>query len=591
MADPQPSVNHPNLRFGKHGAPAPFEVVMPRLQSRTRTAERAGTVRKLLLAASALLPISTVSVPAQNLELRGEVSESAILSDQRAKTREMAQAQAQGTTSTSGLPSAVYRPSSATGDGADAGLATGSIFATQQSTDAFSDDEPMPLRRRPATAASEAEQATGNETSTARQEDDSLKNLPANSRATTVDAEDEIRLNPRAERTGAIEAATRDRQETDPFAPTGIRIGSFTLRPSVEQGITSTSNADSSNGGRPATLSETALRLNATSDWSTNSASIDGYVLLRKTLSGDEVEDARGRLDTNLDIDLDNEWRAVGKLGYEAAPESASSPVVISGTTSEPLRQTIDGSLGIEKDVGKARIGLTGAVERDTYGDAELSMGGLLSQKDRNSTLYTATLRTGYEVSPALTPFLEFEAGRRLYDERIDTGGFERSANRLGTRAGLEFDLGEKLAGEFSAGWLRESFDDNRLAPISAATVNADLRWSPERGTTIGLRGTTAVEGTTTPGEGGSILYSGRLSAERQIRANLTATALLGLDWRDYSGSDGHDLIFSAEAGLTWWLNRYAGITTRARHETLSSNLPGRDARTNSIYVGLTLRR
>ncbi|OJU52418.1 MAG: hypothetical protein BGO03_07690 [Mesorhizobium sp. 61-13] len=566
---------------------------MPRLQSRTRTAERARTVRMLLLAATALLPMSTISVLAQNLELRGEVSESAILSDQQAKTREMAQAQAaRGTTGAGGAPSAIYRPSSAgaVADNTDTGLSTGSIFGAQQPTDTFADDAPPLPRRRPAATSSEPEQASTDETSLPAQDDDPAQDLPTNSRATTIDAEEDLRLNPRAERTGAIESAPRER-EADPFAPIGIRVGSFTLRPSVEQGITSTSNADSSNGGRPATLSETALRLNATSDWSTNSANVDGYMLLRKTLSGDEIEDARGRLDTNLNIDLDNEWRAVGKLGYEAAPESASSPVVITGTTSEPLRQTIDGSLGIEKDVGKARIGLTGAVERNIYGEAELSTGGLLSQKERDSTLYTATLRTGYEISPALTPFLELEAGRRLYDERIDTAGFERSADRLGARAGLELDLGEKLAGEFSAGWLRESFDDNRLAPISAATVNADLRWSPERGTTIGLRGTTAVEGTTTAGEGGSVLYSGRLTAERQIRANLTATALLGLDWRNYSGSDGHDLIFSAEAGLTWWLNRYAGITTRARHETLSSNLPGRDAKTNSIYVGLTLRR
>ncbi|KQZ86957.1 hypothetical protein ASD64_05700 [Mesorhizobium sp. Root157] len=567
---------------------------MPRPQSRTRTAERTRTVRTLLLAASALLPISTNSLLAQNLELRGEVSESAmILSDQQAKTQEMTQAQAaQSGTAAGGLPTPIYRPlsQSAAGDDDDTTISTGSIFGAQPATNTFAEDlVPLP-RRRPPTTASGTAPAAGAENATSPSEGEAEEDTATNRRASTIDAEDDLPLDPRVERTGAIETLAR-LPEADPFAPTGIRVGSFTLRPSVEQGITATSNADASNGGRPAALSETTLRLNAISDWSTNSASIDGYVLLRKTLSGEEVEDARGRLDATLNIDLGNEWSAVGKLGYEAAPESASSPVVIVGTASQPLRQNIDGSLGIEKNVGKARIGLTGAVERDIYGDAKLSMGGLLSQKDRNSTLYTATLRTGYEISPALTPFVEIETGRRLYDERVDTGGFERSATRIGGRGGLELDLGEKLAGEFSAGWLRESFDDDGLAPISAATVNADLRWSPERGTTIGLRGTTAVEGTTTAGEGGSVLYSGRLSGERQIRANLTGTAQLGLDWRDYSGSSGHDLIFSAEAGLTWWLNRYAGITTRARHETLSSNLPGRDAKTNSIYVGLTLRR
>ena len=222
----------------------------------------------------------------------------------------------------------------------------------------------------------------------------------------------------------------------------------------------------------------------------------------------------------------------------------------------------MNGSLGIEKDVGKMRYALTGAVEHDFYGDAKLSDGTSLSQKDRNSTLYTATLRTGYEISPAITPFTEIEVGRRTYDLRFDTDGFERSSTQLGARAGLQLDMGEKLSGEFSAGWLREAIDDDRLEAISGATTNADLKWSPERGTTIGLTGKTTVEGTTTAGQSGDILYSGRLTGERQIRANLAGNAALGLDWRDYIGIDGHDMTLSAEAGLTWWLNRYAGLTT-----------------------------
>ncbi|TIW88650.1 MAG: hypothetical protein E5V52_01325, partial [Mesorhizobium sp.] len=122
-------------------------------------------------------------------------------------------------------------------------------------------------------------------------------------------------------------------------------------------------------------------------------------------------------------------------------------------------------------------------------------------------------------------------------------------------------------------------------------SLHADLKWSPERGTTIGLTGKTNVETTTTAGESGDILYSGRLTGERQIRANLTANSALGLDWRDYTGSDGHDLILSAEAGLTWWLNRYAGLTTRVRTEKLTSNLPGRDYTANSVYLGLKVQR
>lgn len=45
------------------------------------------------------------------------------------------------------------------------------------------------------------------------------------------------------------------------------------------------------------------------------------------------------------------------------------------------------------------------------------------------------------------------------------------------------------------------------------------------------------------------------------------------------------------EAGLTWWMNRNAGITARARHEVQESTLPGRDWDATSVWLGMTLRR
>ncbi|WP_167514796.1 outer membrane beta-barrel protein [Mesorhizobium intechi] len=583
---------------------------------------RGKAVCALLLATSMFALLRPASLHAQETELRGEVSESAILSDQQRKARQLALAtqgqQQSANTAQDDTPPRTYLPASAGAVPDDTGTdaATGSIFDPPQATDDTATDNPTPPkpRRRPSTAGQNAtgqdkakadaktadkskkkKKATAATTATTQAATDDSDSAvadqeAANRRALTVDSADRQKLDPGAERTAAIEGQNK-KAEDDPFQPTGVKWGSFVIRPSIEQGMTATTNGDSSSAGTSALLSETALRFTAVSDWRENSATIDGYGLFRETVSGYRVHDAQGRIEGQLNVDLDNELRAIAKLGYEAVPETASSPNAIAGVSTQPLRQTIDGSLGLEKAVGKMQYTLTGAVSHDFYGDAELSDGTTLSQKDQDNTLYTATLRAGYEISPALTPFTEIEVGRRAYDQRIDNEGFERSSTRLGARAGLQLDMGEKLSGEFSAGWLREAIDDNSLEPISGATVNADLKWSPERGTTIGLTGKTTVETTTTAGESGDILYSGRLTAERQIRANLTANAALGLDWRDYVGIDGHDRILSAETGLTWWLNRYAGLTSRVRTEKLTSNLPGRDYTANSIYLGLKVQR
>ncbi|RWA72979.1 outer membrane beta-barrel protein [Mesorhizobium sp.] len=581
-------------------------------------------VSTLLVAASVLALLRPAPAFAQETELRGEVSESAILADQRRKARQLRaqgsldQAAPAAQTAEDQTQANPYEPASlgAVPDDDQAAGATGSIFDQPQATDdPFADDQTAARPRRPSTARQRAADAstkkdakaadkkkvkkkpgetTGSTTRTAvagDQADTAATDQDGpNRRALTIDSVDRQKLDPGAERTGSIEGQ-KVKPEDDPFAATGIKVGTFVFRPTLEQGFTATSNADASSGGRPAVLSETALRFSATSDWRENSALISGYGIFRNTLSGQKINDAQGRIEGQLNVDLDHELRAIAKLGYEAVPESASSPDAITGVTSQPLRQTVDGSLGVEKDVGKMRYTLTGAVTHDFYGDAKLSDGTVLSQKDRDSTLYSATLRTGYQVSPAVTPFAEVEAGRRVYDLRLDSNGFERSSTRLGARAGLELDMDDKLSGEFSVGWLREAIDDDRLPANAGPYVNADLKWSPERGTIIGLTGRTTIESTTAANESGDVLYSGRLTGERQVRANLTANSSLGLDWRNYTGSDGHDLILSAEAGLTWWLNRYAGLTTRVRTEKLTSNLPGRDYVANSVYLGLKVQR
>lgn len=403
----------------------------------------------------------------------------------------------------------------------------------------------------------------------------------------TVEPDAEALEASRALRVAPVEALPRtDTAETDPFAPVGLRVGTFILRPSVETGLTASSNASRTPEGSSGVLAETTLRLDAQSDWSEHSASLLGVGRFRKSVSGDDdVEEVEGTLDANLLFDLGHDWRARAGASYSVEPEAPADRDAVEGAEEQPIDQTIEGGIGLEKDLGPLRLAGTASVERDLYGEAELASGGEIDQSSRDSTLGLVTLRTGYALSPALTPFVEVEAGRRLYDETGD-----RTATRLGARAGVALDLREKLSGELSAGWLREEFDSDAFEPIGGPSLNASLKWSPVRGTVVGLRATTTVEGTTTENESGSLIHDLRLDVERTLRANLTAEAAFGASLRDYVGVDGRDLTLIGEFGATWWLNRNLGLSGRFRHERLDSDLPGREYRENSIFVGTKLQ-
>jgi hypothetical protein len=406
-----------------------------------------------------------------------------------------------------------------------------------------------------------------------------------NRRVERAGRRDAVRLNQRV----APVQGSYVRREDNPYAPVGFRVGTFNLYPSLEQGLEATSNASDSPAGDDAVLSQTRLQLRGHSDWSRHRLDVNGDLVYEDAVSGDYDAELRGSAQAALRIDISHSLSGLARLSYEAERESVSSPLALTGVDRQPIRHRISGEAGLEKGLGPLRFAVTGNITRDRYGDAQLSDGTELSQDDRNSTLALARLRAGYEISPALMPFIEVEGGRRFYDETYDSAGYERSATRVGVRAGVAVDIAEKLAGEFSIGWLSEDFDDDRLDDLSGLALAGSLQWSPMRGTNVFLDGTTTVEGGT-GGDSGSLLYTSRLRVERALRSNLTGELALGADWRDYQAGD-HDLTLHAEAGLTWWLNRYAGLVSRIRHERRTSSMASREYDSSSIFVGMRLQR
>jgi hypothetical protein len=535
--------------------------------------------RRILLATVGLVALSAHAV-AQDAALRGELP--------AADIRRQADQSATALSPALSLPP--YRPASA-GAVPDEPVDGASLFPSE------TDPEPAAapaMPRRAATTRQERADAQAVRTGgPAAAEPAEPVVEPVQGRAQRVDALDE-EVNRRVEaenaRLDAIETGTIE-QEENPYAPLGLRLGTFDATVTLDQGILWSSNINTTQQGGEAFVSQTELRLRAVSDWSSHSAEINAVGIFQKSVSGEDFKETELGIDGSLAYELGRDMTVTATAAYRLAPEAASSPVILPATDSEPLNHEISASLGVERSLGRTRLSLTGAVDREIFSDFEGLCCGTVSQADRNFTLTTVALRTGYEVSPAFTPFIEGEIGRRNYDVEQDTSGYRRSADRFALKGGVEIDLSEKIEGEVSLGWLRESFDDDRLVPVSALLLDGVLSWSPMRGTTLRLTGNTSVEGSTTAADSGSVLYTSRLELLREARPNLTLGLLGGISFRDYVNSSDTETTLSAEASATWWMNRFAGINGRVRHERFDSTRPNRDYDESSIYLGLKLQR
>ncbi|MBA4785118.1 MAG: outer membrane beta-barrel protein [Rhizobiales bacterium] len=388
-------------------------------------------------------------------------------------------------------------------------------------------------------------------------------------------------LDPPADDPATEEAATL------PGDPTGIRLGTLLLRPSIGQSINRETIRDGDTETKRNYLG-TTIRGTLTSDWARHQLSVTGETVIERNLGGGEQPKPEGQIDANLRLDLADETIANISAGYDFEREDNSDPNAIGGASAQSGVHQFNGGLTLERDASILR-GLAGlGISREIYGDAQLQDGSSLDLGDRDHTLIDGRLRLGYELSPALIPFVEVRGGRNFYDRTQDSAGYERSSWTYGGRGGVEFDLSEKLRGELGLGYERVEYDDSRLAALDGLTVDGRTVWSPQRGTELELALRTTLQDATAAGASGWVEYNLAATLTHQLRHNLVGRLTGGATERVFPQASDETTWISG-AGLTWSLSRYLDLTGAVEYEY--TDRTGTDTKTLRAGLGLTLRR
>lgn len=370
----------------------------------------------------------------------------------------------------------------------------------------------------------------------------------------------------------------------------GIRLGTFILRPS----ITETIGSERTTAGKTVdttTYLRSGFKATLDSDWSLHRLRIDADGAWNKTLSGDPQTDPEGSIRAELRLDLSDETTANLRAGYSLEREDISDPNAITDATTQSDVNTYTAGADVTRDLGVLRATAALDFTREVYGDAVLANGQRVSQSDRDNNEAQIRGRLGYELSPALIPFVEASYGRMIYDSHQDALGYVRDADLYGAKAGMEVDLGEKFKGELAGGYLVAKFDDRALQSISAATIDGNAMWSPYRGTNLTFNLRTEIEPTTTAGASGSTAYVGTAILSQVILQNLTGQILTGLTVRDYSQeATPRATILALGTGLTWGISRSLDMNADvAWQKTEQDGAPSQE--TLRAGIGLTLKR
>jgi hypothetical protein len=369
--------------------------------------------------------------------------------------------------------------------------------------------------------------------------------------------------------------------EIDPFEPQGWRTGAFTILPEVELGVGAATNIAGANPARSGAFFQIAPELKGRSNWSRHALDFD----LKGTFTGYPSDSAlngvagsaalRGRLDVTETARIDL------NAGLARTRESATSLNLPAGTTKPVDGTTLSAGAGVSQAFGRLSVNLKGDVSRATYTDGV---------GDRDTTAVTGTLRVGYEVSPAIQPFVEAKFGRRLYDNAIDANGNRRAAWTSGLRGGIAFDMGPTLKAEVAAGYGLERLDDTVLGELRGATFDATLAWAPTRLTTIRATLATTFTPTTLAGSPGSIDRTASLSLEHDLTRQIALELMGSYTFRDYQNLPTTEEIATASATATYRFTREVGAFARGSVSRTKSTGAAAvdDAR---ILVGVRLTR
>lgn len=379
--------------------------------------------------------------------------------------------------------------------------------------------------------------------------------------------------------------------EDDPFAPVGVRVGTFVVTPYVQMRGGYDSNALRVPNGAGSGFTEVGGGFAARSDWSRHALDIElrgGYTRYYN-VSGNNRPELDGTIRSRIDVDSLTRIDTVVRGAITT--EAAGSVDAVADAKTPPLVYESGIDLGLTRRFNRFEATIAGIIEREDHAPAELIDGTTASQTDQNVTGYGVRLRGAYELMPGVKPFAQIVADHRVYDVVPDASGLNRDSKGITATVGSDFRLSGLLTGALSVGYTWRDYVDPQLENISGVVADASLRWEASGLTTVELGARTAVGETTYANASGDFIHEVSLEVEHAFRRWLIGTVSVAYRIDDYEGSDLTERTFTVGAGLIYKINRYAELTGNVSHLRLNSSIPGDDYTANVMTVGLRLQR
>ena len=359
------------------------------------------------------------------------------------------------------------------------------------------------------------------------------------------------------------------------FRSDGVRVGSFVIRPRVDESFGYDSNADGLTGGRGSPAIDTQASLAAGSDWSRNSVAAVLSV-------NDERYTARPVQDfTNWTAMLSGTYD-IGRdrfAGSYTHLNVAETPRDLGAVTAVPVLFQVD-DFNLSYDIaGHGRVSFVPSLDVASYrfdggnivGVPGLAAGGYglgYSQNWQNRVVTQGELTTRYELSPGRNVLVVLRGTEISYASHPAIAGDRDSAGGAAL-VGLDYAGSGVFRYRALVGYEVRDHASAQYANISSPIVEASVIWTPRLLTTVTGTARREIDDSTDLSSISYTANSVQLNVAQQVRRNVVLTGFGEYQQAAFSGSvasaaQGGVLsarpqaqsIYAAGLGATWLLNR-----------------------------------
>ena len=358
-------------------------------------------------------------------------------------------------------------------------------------------------------------------------------------------------------------------------------------------GYDSNANQAARGGKGSATVrGETGFALQ--SNWSDHQLTANGQYGYTKYNSVPNASRPDGSLRANLRLDIRRDTTANFELrGTLSTQQPSAADFTAQGITvsGRPAVYQFGTTAGLTQAFGRFSVTGSALIDRTDYENAKLSNGGAYNLSADNVTAYGLRLRTAYEFTPGVTPFLDLTTDTRVRDNPVDLAGYRRDSNGVTARIGSTFELSRVLTGQIAAGYTQRHYADSRLGDAYGPTLDSSLVWNASPLTTVTLRATTDVAETTIPGASGALSRTGTLQVDHTLMKNLTIGAIASVQNSNYQGVSLSQSTYTGTLKADYNLTRWLVLRGSVSQSRMNSSNPGSSYTDNIFLLGLKLVR